>query len=69
MSIKDIIDKAQKLNKKDQYLIIQSLLESLESPKDEVEQLWIEESEKRLEAIQSGEMKTHSIDEVFNKLL
>ena len=69
MSTKDIIEKAQKLNKKDQYLIIHSLLESLESEKDEIERLWIEESEKRLKAIQSGEMKTHSIDEVFNQLI
>lgn len=65
MSTKDIIRKAQKLGKDEQYLIVQSLLESLEPKDEKIEQLWIKESEKRLEAIKAGKMKTIPFEEVF----
>jgi len=49
--------------------LVDKLLESLNVPlKEDVEQAWAEEAEKRLEEINSGKVKTIPGDEVFKKI-
>jgi len=67
MSINDIIDEALTLKPQERYMIIEKLNESLSISNLEVEQAWIEESERRYKAIQDGTMKTVSYEEVFGK--
>jgi len=64
MSINDIIDEALTLKPQERYMIIEKLNESLSISNLEVEQAWIEESERRYKAIQDGTMKTVIYEEV-----
>jgi len=67
MSINDIIDEALTLNIEDRHLIIERLTESLVVQDPEIEQAWIDESIRRSEAYERGELETVSYEEVFGK--
>jgi len=65
MSINEIISEALSLKPQERYMIIENLVQSLSQPNSEIDQLWIEESMKRVEALKNGSMKTVSYEEVF----
>jgi len=65
MSINEIISEALSLKPQERYMIIENLVQSLSQPNSEIDQLWIEESIKRVEALKNGSMKTVSYEEVF----
>jgi len=67
MGINDIIDEALTLKPQERYMIIEKLNESLSISNLEVEQAWIEESIRRSEAYERGELETVSYEEVFGK--
>ena len=67
MSINDIIDEALSLKPQDRYKIIESLSMSLDVVNPEIEEAWINESVKRAEAYQNGDLKTVSYEDVFSK--
>jgi len=67
MSANEIIKQAINLKPQEKYLIIESLVQSLNEPDKEIENLWIEESMKRLEEYDKGNLKTLSFEEVFGK--
>jgi hypothetical protein len=50
MSNKEIIESALKLSPPEKLLIIESILRSLDEPDKEIENIWIEEAERRLKA-------------------
>jgi putative addiction module component (TIGR02574 family) len=65
MSINEIINEALSLKPQERYMIIENLVKSLSQPNTEIDQLWIEESTKRVEAIKKGTLKTVSYEDVF----
>ena len=67
MSINDIIDEALTLKPQERQMIIEKLNDSLDIPNPEVEEAWIEESKRRIEAYKNGTLKTVSYEEVFGK--
>lgn len=67
MSINEVINQVMDLKPQEKYLIIEQLVQSLNEPDKEIEKMWVEESKKRLEAYERGELKTISFDEVFGK--
>ena len=67
MSINEILEDAINLKPQDKYLLIETLVHSLNEPDSDIEKLWIEESQRRLDLYNSGELETVSYDEVFNK--
>ncbi len=66
MGTNEIIKEAINLKPQEKYLIIESLILSLNEPNKEIEKLWIEESQKRLEEYKNGNLETLSFEEVFN---
>ncbi len=66
MGTNEIIKEAINLKPQEKYLIIESLILSLNEPNKEIEKLWIEESEKRLKEYKNGNLETLSFEEVFN---
>ena len=66
MSLAKIIDEALHLKPQDRYVIIENLVNSQNESNSEIDEIWIEESLKRLEAYKKGTMKTYSYAEVFN---
>ena len=67
MSINEIIDEALALKPQERYMIIEKLNDSLSVPNSEVEKAWIEESIRRSEAYDRGELETVTYEEVFGK--
>lgn len=66
---KTIIESALTLNPQDRLLIIESLLKSIDNPDKELDEIWAEEAEKRLQAYEAGKMTTHTFKEVFGEEL
>ena len=66
MGTNEIIQEAINLKPQEKYLIIESLILSLNEPDKDIEKIWIEESQKRIEEYKKGNLKTLSFEEVFN---
>lgn len=66
MGTNEIINEAIKLKPQEKYLIIESLILSLNEPNKDIENFWIQESKKRLEEYKNGNLETLSFEEVFN---
>jgi len=67
MSLPEIIEEALHLNPQEKYLVIENLVQSLNQPNEEIDKVWIEESQKRLRAYKEGKAKTVSYEEVFGR--
>jgi len=66
MNTVEIINEALHLKPQERYLIIETLVNSLNEPNEKIDKIWIEESKKRLQAYKDGNVKTFSYKEVFN---
>ena len=62
-----IIEQLKSLPDMDRLQIVDYLLESLDIPNKEIEQLWIAEAQDRYAAYLRGEMKAIPMEEVFAK--
>ena len=68
-SAEAIIKSALNLKPQDRLLIIDFLINSIDKPDKEMDEIWAEEAEKRLKAYDAGKMETHSFQEVFGEKL
>jgi len=60
-----LVTKAKSLNDLDKLKLVNILLEELDRPDPAIEKAWATESKRRLRAMRSGKMKSHSMDDVF----
>jgi len=67
MGLNEIIHEALLLKPQERYIIIENLVESLSQSDPKIEELWIEESLQRLEAIKNDSLETVPYEEVFGK--
>jgi len=65
MSNKEILEKAMKFKPEERFLIIEGLIKSLDEPDENIDEIWIEEAEKRLKAYRNGELKGIPMEEIF----
>ena len=66
MSINEILEQAHELNPSEKYMLIESLIQDLNHIDKDIEKLWIDESLRRLELYDKGELETLSFEEVFS---
>jgi len=66
MSNLQIIEEALLLTPQDKFLIIDTLLKSLDKPDMELDGVWEDESEKRLRSYKDDKTQTIPFEEVFN---
>ena len=66
MSNLQIIEEALHLNPKDKFLIIDTLLKSIDEPDEKLNYVWEKESQKRLQSYKNDKTQTISFEEVFN---
>ena len=59
MGTNEIIQEAINLKPQEKYLIIESLILSLNVPDKDIEKIWIEESQKRLDEYKNGNLKLY----------
>lgn len=68
--LSEIESEARRLPAKDRARLVRLLIATLKIENDgDVEQLWLDEAEKRLAAYRNGETSTHPGEEVFEAIL
>ena len=64
----ELISEAISLPVEVRTLLVNKLLESLNPPDKEIDKLWVEETEKRVENLRTGKVKTIPGEDVFRKI-
>ena len=64
---KSLLEKALMLKPQDRFTIIEGLIQSLDEPNKEIDQIWAEEAEKRLKAYRDGKLKGVPYKEIFGE--
>ncbi|OGP50831.1 MAG: addiction module antitoxin RelB [Deltaproteobacteria bacterium RBG_13_43_22] len=68
--LEDIINVAMELNLEDRAQLAGTLLFSLDEPSEsDVERLWLQEAERRLQDFRAGKVKGIPAEEVFNRAI
>ncbi|MFA7091819.1 MAG: addiction module protein [Arcobacteraceae bacterium] len=65
MSINELLEQALTLNVNERTKLIDELFKSIDKPDEEIDQIWADEADKRLEAYRKGELKTVPMEDIF----
>ena len=65
MSNVEILEKALRLPPEERFVIVEGLLKSLDVPDPDLDLIWADEAERRLEAYRNGKLSAIQIEEVF----
>ncbi|WP_415036243.1 addiction module protein [Azonexus sp.] len=68
MSTAEVMEIALRLKASERYELLEMLQKSLDKPDTEVDHVWIEEAERRLQAYREGKLEVISMEEVFRDL-
>ncbi len=68
MNTAALIEEAVSLPVEERTLVVESLLQSLNRPVSEIDQEWKRVAQKRLAAIQNGEVQVVDGEKVFNNI-
>jgi putative addiction module component (TIGR02574 family) len=66
MSNIQILEEALQLDPKERYLVVESLLQSLDKPDETIDTIWADEAQKRLQNYRDNKVKTIPFEQVFN---
>ncbi|MDF1877811.1 addiction module protein [Sulfurimonas sp. SAG-AH-194-L11] len=66
MSNTQILQEALQLNPQERYIVVESLLKSLDIPDENIDTIWANEAEQRLQNYKDNKVQTISFEEVFN---
>ena len=64
---KNVISNALHLKPAERFIVIETLIKSLDSPDPAIAKIWAQEAEKRLKAYKAGKLKTVSFEDMFKK--
>ena len=67
MDTKTLLQEALHLRPAEKLRLIECLVYSLDKPDEKVEEIWATESEKRYQALKSGNVKTVPLNEVIRR--
>ena len=65
MSINEVLEQALELKANERSKLVDELLKSLDKPDEEIDEIWAEEADKRLEAYRRGELKAVPMENIF----
>lgn len=65
MGINELLEQALTLNVNERTKLIDELFKSIDKPDEEIEQIWADEADKRLEAYRKGELKAVPMENIF----
>lgn len=68
METKEILAQALSLKPADRFLIIESLIASLDKPDKTIDDIWANEAEQRLTTYRQGRLKGVPMADVFSEL-
>jgi len=66
MSNAEILQEALQLNPQERYIVVETLLKSLDKPDESIDTVWADEAEKRLQNYRVNKTKTISFEEIFD---
>ncbi|MEN8147552.1 MAG: addiction module protein [Campylobacterota bacterium] len=66
MSNTKILEEALRLKPQERYLVIESLLKSLDKPDEAIDEVWAAEAQARLQNYKSNNVKTISFEQIFD---
>ncbi len=66
MGKNDILEQALHLKANERFLLVEELLKSLDTPDENINKIWEEEANKRVDAFKKGELETVSEKDFFN---
>lgn len=67
MSTKELLDEAMKLKVEERFTLVEALIKSLDEPDKKLDEIWAEESEKRLRAYREGKLEGVPMQELFQE--
>ncbi len=67
MSTKTLLDAAMKLKPEERLSLVEGLIQSLDEPDKRLDEIWAEESERRLKAYREGKLEGISMEEIFKE--
>lgn len=67
MSTKELLGEALKLKPEDRFALVEGLIKSLDEPDKKLDDIWVEESEKRLKAYREGRLEGIPMEEIFKE--
>lgn len=67
MSSKEILKQAMALKPEERFLIVESLINSLDKPDRKLDEIWAKEAEDRLNAYRQGRLEGIPMEEVFRE--
>lgn len=65
MGINELLEQALALNVNERTKLIDELFKSIDKPDEEIDQIWADEADKRLEAYRKGELKAVPMENIF----
>ena len=66
MSNTEILQEVLRLKPQERYLMVESLLKSLDKPDEAIDEIWAEEAQKRLQDYKDNNIKTISFEKIFD---
>jgi putative addiction module component (TIGR02574 family) len=66
---KNLIDKVLELKPQEKIFLIEALVESLDKPDKNIQEIWLKEAKARLEAHRQGKTKGIPLEDVFGESL
>ncbi|MFO1432120.1 MAG: addiction module protein [Candidatus Competibacteraceae bacterium] len=67
MGSKEILEQALQLKPEERFILVESILKSLDEPDYDLDAIWIEEAEKRLKAYRAGELEGIPMEKIFKE--
>jgi putative addiction module component (TIGR02574 family) len=67
MSTKEVLNKALKLKPEERFLLIEGLLRSLDEPDKRLDEIWADETERRLNAYREGKLEGIPMEQIFGE--
>ncbi len=68
MDAKTLLSEAIKLKPHERISLVEQLIKSLDEPNKTIDEIWADESEKRLQAYREGKIQGIPFEEVFHRL-
>ncbi|MCP9447655.1 MAG: addiction module protein [Nitrospira sp.] len=67
MSTKELLGEALKLKPEDRFALVEGLIKNLDEPDKKLDDIWVEESEKRLKAYREGRLGGIPMEAIFKE--
>jgi putative addiction module component (TIGR02574 family) len=61
-----VLQQAMNLKQAERFLLVEELLKSLDNPNAELDKIWLDEAQKRLNAYRSGKIKGVAMEDIFS---